>query len=278
MTTLDALPHWHDDPDVYDTLFLAGQRIPGVVTVKVSRKVKIDKKSAKGKNKATITKQGLEPADVTIEIRLLDPSEFRDLQEVLELLEPVVLWKKDSTSDALDIAHWVTSMRGIEAIIVEEFTGPELVDGILTLTVKAIEFHKPAPVVTGGGSGGGGLVIGTFARFDGSLVPNSLVCVQGSVAKVDVNGAPITQKGTFYYWNQIAFADNEGKIVEQPGVFIGTFLSPDEPLRVAWGDRKQASAPSKDATSTPKKSTGDLSQFAQNPNDPPDPADTDTGP
>lgn len=282
MTTIDALPHWHDEPDVYDALFLGGQRIPGVVKVEIARKVKIDKKSPKGKHKAVVTKQGVEAAEITIEIRVLEPEDVETLRGQMDLLEPVPDKEKATAEDALDISHWTTAWRRIEAIVIEETKGPELVDGVLILTIKAVEFDKPkpAPIGQGGGGGGGVLYIGTFVRIDNTVIPRSLVCLQEGVATVDAYGQPINKPGPYHYWKQLAFAEEAGTITEQPGAFIGKFIAPDEPLRLAWEEKKKTEAAPKDATSTPKKSTGStsLDEFDKGLTAPPDPATTDTGP
>lgn len=277
MTTLDALPHWHDEPDVYDALFLAGQRIPGVVKVDISRKVKIDKKSPKGKNKAVVTKQGVEAAEVSIEIRVLDPADVEQLRGQMDLLEPVPDKEKATAEDALDIAHWATSWRKIEAIVIEETKGPELVDGVLVLTIKAVEFDKPKPAAVGGvgGGGGGGLKFGFFYDQVGQPIPGTYVARVGPTAK---NGAEVIkdpQGNEMFVCQQLAIM-TDGTLQEIATSFVGRFVAEDPLIKLKW---QEAHPPgSKDATSTPQKSKGDLSEFAQNPNDPDDPEDTDTGP
>lgn len=286
MTTLDALPHWHDEPDVYDALFLAGQRIPGVVTVDISRKVKIDKKSPKGKHKGTITKQGLEPAELSIEIQVLDPADVETLRGQMNLLEPVPDTDKATADDALDITHWTTAWRGIEAIVVEDLKGPELVNGILVLKLKALEFDKPKPATTGTGTGtgtfGGALKIGTFVDPAGDLFSESRIAVEAGPA-IGPDNQPIqgVNGEKIFLWSLMALGnDTEQGFSLATGGFYGRYLSPDEPLRVAWEKHRQAAAGTKDATSTPKKSAGapDLGKEFGDATDAPDPATTDTGP
>jgi len=281
MTTLDALPHWHDEPDVYDALFLAGQRIPGVVKVEVARKVKIDKKSAKGKHKAVVTKQGLEAAEITIEIRVLDAEDVRLLQEQMDLLEPVPDKERASSSDALDIAHWVTTWRRIEAIIIEETKGPELVDGVLVLTIKAVEFDKPKPALAGGpgnGSGGGGLRFGFFYDQVGQPIPGTYVARVGPVALN--NGQPVVDPdgNAIFLCEQLATSLG-GTYQETPGVkFLGRYVSEDPLIKLKWQENNPPGGKPKDVTSTPSTSKGGpgLAEFKAN--DAPDPATTDTGP
>lgn len=283
LSTTANLPHWHDDPEVFDALFLGGQRIPGVVTVKVSRKVKIDKKSPKGKNKAVITKQGVEAAEVDITIRLLSPEDFEEMKALMPLLEPVADKKTTGNDDALDIAHWATWMRNVEAIIIEDTDGPELKDGIFELHIKAVEFERPKTASgsgLAGGVGSGTIYLGIFVDQKGSVIEKSRVAVQGSAAK-DASGKLI--KGPFgediFTWSQLAISDDSAQgYSEQTGTFVGRYFGEDNLLTKAWNDAHVAKP--KDATSTPKASKGaaNLGDFANPSADPPDPTDTDAGP
>jgi hypothetical protein len=197
LSTTADLPHWHDDPEVFDALFLGGQRIPGVVTVKVSRKVKIDKKSPKGKNKAVITKQGVEAAEVDITIRLLSPEDFEEMKALMPLLEPVADKKITGNDDALDIAHWATWMRNVEAIIIEDTDGPELKDGIFELHIKAVEFERPktASGTTGTGTGTGGLKFGFFLDQ-----LRAIVSEMRTAAERNTGGTRIMSRTTLRDW------------------------------------------------------------------------------
>lgn len=287
LETTANLPHWHDDPEVFDALFLAGQRIPGVVTVKVSRKVKIDKKSPKGKNKATITKQGVEAAEIDITIRLLSPEDFEEMKALMPLIEPVADKKTTGNDDALDIAHWATWMRNVEAIIIEDTDGPELKDGIFELHIKAVEFERPKTVSGSGvgsglaaGVGSGAIYLGIFVDSKGSVIEKSRVAVQGSAAK-DASGKLI--KGPFgediFTWSQLAISDDSAQgYSEKTGTFVGRYFGEDNLLTKAWNDAHVAKP--KDVTTTPQASKGgaDLGDFANPAADPPDPTDTDGGP
>jgi len=281
----EDLPHWEDDPDLYDTLFLGGEQIVGICTVKVSRKVKIDKKSAKGKNKAVVTKQGVEPAEVTITVRVLDRADFKKLQSQMELFEPLTKWKEDSHGDALDIAHWATKMRGIEAIIVESADGPELKDGILELTIKAVEFKKPEVTTGKGGGSGGGLRFGFFYDQTGQPLPLSYVAIEGLPAKIDNpngkdNGKPLLdpQGHQIFVCEQKAILLEIG-LNEVSTTFLGRYVAFDPLIKSKW-EEFHPPEKDKDVTKTPDKSKGgaNLGDFTPSDNDTPDPTTTDAGP
>lgn len=285
--TLADLPHWEDEPDLYDALFLGGEQIPGISTVKISRKVKIDKKSAKGKNKAVVTKQGVEPAEVTITVRVLDRADFQRLRELMPLFEPVPDKEKATDKDALDIAHWAASLRNLQAIIIESADGPELKDGILELTLKAVEFDKPKATSGVGGSGsGGGLRFGFFYDQTGQPLPLSYVAIEGLPAKIDNpdgkdNGKPLLDpKG-----NQIFVCEQKAILLEiglneVSATFLGRYVAFDPLIKSKWEEFHPPGEKDKDATKTPDKSKGGASvgDFAPSDNDPPDPTTTDAGP
>lgn len=285
MTTVDALPHWEDEPDLYDSLFLGGQRMPGICTVEIERKVKIDKKSPKGKNKATLTKQGVEAAEVSINIRVLDRDDALSLYGLMDLLEPVPDKEKATAEDALDIVHWAATYRKIEAIVIESTKGPVLKDGILSLDIKAIEFSKPKPAAKGTGTGGAGAgngttYLGVFFDQHGAVLPGSRVAVQGSLA-VDAKGKPIKGAGgeDVYSWSQIAISDGSPKgYSETTGTFVGVYFGSDKPLTDAWN--AEHAVKDKDVTKTPKKSKGgaDLGDFDDSATNPADPGDADVDP
>jgi hypothetical protein len=278
------LPHWDDDSDAWDTVFLAGRQMPGVATIKVSRKVKLDKKSAKGKNKAKVTKQGQEAASVTITLKMISRDDKRSLYEALPLIEPVADKEKATDQDALDISSYATHFRSIRAIIVEEVEGPELVDGFLTLVIKAVEFHKESKGT--GLGGGGGLRFGFFTDQLGEPLPGTYVALEGLPATINNPGKPDNGKPLLDPQKRQVFVCQQKAILSEIGLseieatFIGRFHAEDPLIKLKWEEFHPPGEKDKDVTSTPKKSKGaDLSDFDQPaPNDAPDPATTDAGP
>lgn len=288
-TTIDEFVHWEDEPDIYDTVALGGELFPGVAKIKFSRKRKIDKKSAKGKNKAKVTIQGWDAAEMTVTWQWLSREDDRRMRQLMPLLESESD-KDTADKDALDIACYATSYRNVKAVIVEDIDGPELVDGIMTMTVKLVEFHKEPTATTGKGGAGGAVFIGTFVDFENNVLPGSRVAYQGPPDK-DSKGAPVVtavvndEEGNpipgkpIYTWSLAAIADGSSKGYQKAsGGFIGRFIFPDDLLADAWN--KDHSVKSKDVTSTPKGSKGgpSLKDFGGDKNDAPKPIDIDADP
>lgn len=247
------VPYWESDPDVWDTCLLGQIELPGVARVDVKRGLDIDKKKAKGKDRARLTIQGRRPADVTITVRLLGQESFGAMVDILPRLEPKPDAKPES--DCWDIAHPVAAMRGVQSVMIEEIEGPQLVDGILEVKIKCVEFNPPPKPQLMKGGGGVPQVygfVGTFQLEDGSYV---------SAQARQLAGTPGV--GTF-----------ETKDGKPAKIIKGKFLAQDDLLAKEIFDKELAAADkrSPDATRTPDTSKGvDLGKIAPPP-DVPDPA------
>ena len=246
------VPYWESDPDVWDTCLLGQIELPGVARVDVKRGLDIDKKKAKGKDRARLTIQGRRPADVTITVRLLGQESFGAMVDILPRLEPKPDAKPES--DCWDIAHPVAAMRGVQSVMIEEIEGPQLVDGILEVKIKCVEFNPPPKPKLGGkwtrqvfG------YIGAFQLDDGSIISAQARQIGGTVPGI----------GTF-----------ETKDGNPSKTFSGKFILEDPYLtrKVNDEDLAQFKSASPDATRTPDTSKGvDLGKIAPAP-DVPDPA------
>jgi len=187
------LPYWEAEPDAFDAVFLGGDRLPGIAKFKpIKRGKKVDDKSAKGKNKGPLTVQGYKRAEIEFTLEILGDDEWTALQEWMPDLEPVADKKTATADDAWDISSAYTAIRGIEAIVITDLEGPENQEGIMVLTIKALEFDKPKPVATGGpGKGPLSVDIGTFANPDGTVIGDSRVARRLALAielVTDANG------------------------------------------------------------------------------------------
>jgi hypothetical protein len=281
------LPHWHDEPDAYDVVFLGGEQLPGIAHWKpIKRDLKSDTKSPKGTHKGPTTHQGYKPAEIEFTLEVLERDEWDELLAWVDRLEPPPGKEKD-VPVAWDIASWPTHARNIEAIGNIRLDGPELRNGIMVLTIKATEFDRPKPVdkgLTGGGILGGkgkptGLSIGAFADQSGTVLGVSRVATSTGPAK-DAAGQPITFDGQpVLAWNLLAVFDdnpaNPDGFTRMGGTFNGIFRTADPILADAWA-KATGQKPTDDATTTP-----DQSKAASGPNLVellPDPSTTETAP
>lgn len=264
------LPYWEAEPDAFDAVFLGGDRLPGIAKFKpIKRGKKVDDKSAKGKNKGPLTVQGYKRAEIEFTLEILGADEWTALQEWMPDLEPVADKKTASADDAWDISSAYTAIRGIEAIIITDLEGPENQEGIMVLTIKALEFDKPKPVAAGGPGGGPlNVTIGGFADPNGNPIGDSRVAQRVKLAVVpefddqgnNIGTEPL--KGPdgqdVYTWNLLATtAGADGGFVRQSGQFDGIFILEDTPLRQAWeASRGKDKNINQDVTTTPDTSKG----------------------
>lgn len=70
MTDLDVSIFWDDSPDLWDTVVLGDEELPGVARVRATHGRKIDSKSSPGSNGARIVDKGYEAAKVEITLRI----------------------------------------------------------------------------------------------------------------------------------------------------------------------------------------------------------------
>ena len=138
----DQIPNgpWHDTPDDWDKVELAGKVWPGLAMVEVDRANKWDTKKAQGSHGGEREYKGADLAPVRIEIRYWTTEHHEQVREFLPDIEPVPGKKKQ---DAVSIKHAVTILRKVESITVDNISGPKVSNGIGTITITATEYRKP---------------------------------------------------------------------------------------------------------------------------------------
>jgi hypothetical protein len=273
---LSELPHWEDEPDIWDTVHLGDMTLPGIATLTIERGRKADKKAAKGKQKATVTVQGYEAADVKITLRLLSREDLRALNELLPRIEPIPDKGTATEADAYDLAHPVAAMRGVNSILVLKIDGPTLQDGIMSITFTCIEFEAPKKAGVGSGKGGGAAgtaagaynLIGAFYDGVGNLIDNK--SLQARLIVGD-----LTQGSTFEERPGKYSLDGGKTFNEGRGYFIGAFVLEDPFAKAQVEGELKDKGKTLDATKTPDTSQGgDGSENGQG-DLVPDPADED---
>lgn len=70
MTDLDVSIFWDDSPDLWDTVVLGDEQLPGIARVRATHGRKLDAKSAAGSNGARIVDKGYEAAKVEITLKI----------------------------------------------------------------------------------------------------------------------------------------------------------------------------------------------------------------
>jgi hypothetical protein len=118
-----------DDPESWNTVVLAGIKVPGLAKVVGNVSRKLDVKNAKGVDGATVTDDGADPSKIEITILLRSRAEWASFQQLIPLLNPNV---KKGTAAAIDVSYPSLSLYGIRQMYVEEMSTP--VDGSVSQT------------------------------------------------------------------------------------------------------------------------------------------------
>jgi len=139
----------------WDTLYLAGERWPGICEVTgagVSRRV--DAKATKGSDGAVLKDQGMNLAKMTIKVMVYNRTDWAELQRLLPTVHPR---RPGGARTPTSIVTPYTKLLGIENIYITSIPIPSLDKSKqqLTLTMQAIEWvpqPKPVKHAAGGGS------------------------------------------------------------------------------------------------------------------------------
>jgi len=171
------MPSPRENPALWDYVVIGKTTLPpagvfGHVKVTVKSKIKDDKKSPSGTNGGRSTTQGLDLADVDIELEWPDaPGQYDLVRAALDEIWP-------PPADAQGIAHGNTDAAGVRDIQVRGVEWPEWGDGKGHLKITAREW-RPDASKSGGGAGGGSL---TFTQASRKAREAELAAAQAKLA------------------------------------------------------------------------------------------------
>lgn len=131
--------HWDTDSEAWDTVILGGFRLPGVARLTIERGRKLDKKSAPGRNGATITDGGGEGAAVSIELQMTTPEEWDAWVAALRVLDPT-----KTSPQAWALVHPEAEAMQVTSVMIEKVSGGPPDNGVKTIKLACAEwFPKP---------------------------------------------------------------------------------------------------------------------------------------
>lgn len=131
--------HWDENSEDWDSCVLGNFLLPGRAEVSVKRGRKLDKKSAKGKNGATITDGGGEGAQVDIELSMVGSDAWDVWCGMLAILDPT-----KSAPQAWGIGHPQAEAFQVKSVMIEDIQAGAPKQGIYTVKIKCAEWF-PQP-------------------------------------------------------------------------------------------------------------------------------------
>jgi hypothetical protein len=149
------------DQWAWDVIYLAFNRVPGLVDVKMKRGHRTAQNKANGADGAQLVSLGYNPAEVTIKIRMWTPQQLRDFETItIPTVQPRP-GKAGARPVPVVVDYPSLAMWGINKLFITDIAGPERTSTpqVWEVTLTASEL---SPVVTTGvvqqkGTGPGGL-------------------------------------------------------------------------------------------------------------------------
>jgi len=141
-----GIPHWDDDPEVWDTLVLGTNTMPGVWDIEDGNiKRVLDVKKAPGLDGARIKDMGYENGAMTCVGQLVGADDWATLQQIAATLK---LTQKGKARTPIAISHPKALYLGVTQVYVTEIECPRLDNGIMTATIRVLEY-VPTPKKAG---------------------------------------------------------------------------------------------------------------------------------
>lgn len=120
MADLDVSIFWDDSPDLWDTVYLGGNALPGIARVTATHGRKLDTKSAPGTNGARVVDKGYQPAKVDITLRFWTKEQLETWFRVAPTLtyrrEPPAPSRSQARAVAIGEALVTTNVLLVESI------------------------------------------------------------------------------------------------------------------------------------------------------------------
>lgn len=145
---MPRLPDPINDEDIFDVIYLAGVRSPGVVKISGhKRKIDWDIQQVKGQKRANMNLKGIPLVEFTCEFTLTDAEDWAQWPAFLDLINSTVSGPKPK---ALDISHPDLVEQDIKSVVKAETQGTKH-DG-KGGQVKVVVFQEYGPPIPKGGS------------------------------------------------------------------------------------------------------------------------------
>jgi len=137
-----AAAPWPDELSPWETLTLAGVRVPGVAKVEGGRRRRLDHRTSAGASGETASDMGYDPGEFTITLTLWTPMQFLALQNMIPLIQPPATAKVQPK--AVKISHPACALLNIYDVYIESIDFPRHVGKqIFEVVLQCFEFMPP---------------------------------------------------------------------------------------------------------------------------------------
>ncbi len=169
LTTSSAVPFWGDAPDSWESVIVAGWRLPGVCAIDGKVRRRHDKKSTAGTNGSTVTYIGDDQAEFTVTVRLWTAEQLSAYAKLVGYLRSMVLSSTEASRLSIskaetlidnrqksltlyskfpiapvDVVHPVLSLHGIKSAHVLEYGFPkpkgDAAQGVYEASIRFLEY------------------------------------------------------------------------------------------------------------------------------------------
>lgn len=120
---VSGIPFWGDAPDAWNTVIMAGRRLPGIARVGgAAFDIRVDRRTIPGEHGEKQTTLGREPCDPEIEVRLWTAAQLRDFVAIVKLFLPK---SQTALPPPVDVVHPALAMFKVRAVRVMKCSFPE---------------------------------------------------------------------------------------------------------------------------------------------------------
>lgn len=173
-----AVPFWGDAPESWESVVVAGYRLPGVCAIDGKVRRRHDRKQTPGTNGSTVTYIGDDQADFTVTVRMWTPEHLDSYAKLVDYLRAMVVGSTEASKLSLsateklidqrqknlrayskfpiapvDISHPTLSLYGIKSAHVLEYGFPKPKgDASVGIYEATIHFLEYVPGAKGGTS------------------------------------------------------------------------------------------------------------------------------
>lgn len=143
-----STPSPYQEPDLWDTLTIAGVTYLGLVVVGGDPPgVELDVAKPSGRDGAPVRDKGVKPGKIKLTLRFWDDVSWGSWDALLPVIDPR---RQVGRRTPVDVAHPALAQRNITRIYVENIGFPDWKDdGTGTVAINCIEFHPPSGASTG---------------------------------------------------------------------------------------------------------------------------------